>query len=175
MAALFAYLAATPQIFIGIYHWSTAEYALLFGVNAVAYIGYNLLNPMLVSRFGVAPVISIAVGVLAAACALLVLLAWHPLGPFAIEAALLLSEIGFGLVTPCAMVGALSRHHAHAGSASALLGTLQYTAGAVASLAMGVLADGTSAPMAGAMLLCAVFAMLAASLRPRLIFAVAET
>jgi DHA1 family bicyclomycin/chloramphenicol resistance-like MFS transporter len=173
-ACLFAYLAATPQIFIGHYGWTTAEYAVLFGVNAAAYIGYNQLNPMLVNRFGVGAVISVAVAVLLAACVVLAGLALHPLGPFAIVAALLLSELGFGLVTPCAMVGALSRHQAHAGSASALLGTLQYTGGAIAGITVGLLADGTAGPMAATMLLCALGAVLAASLRPSLVFAPAE-
>jgi DHA1 family bicyclomycin/chloramphenicol resistance-like MFS transporter len=173
-ACLFAYLSATPQIFIGEFGWTTAEYALLFGVCAVAYIGYNQLNPTLVNRFGIKNVISVAVTVLVVACAGLAVVAWHPEGPFAIVALLLLSEFGFGLVMPCAMVGALTRHQAHAGSASALLGTLQYTGGAIAGLAMGVLADGTARPMGAAMLLCALAAVLAACMRPRLVFALAE-
>jgi len=173
-ACLFAYLAATPQIFIGEFGWTTAEYAVLFGVCAMAYIGYNQLNPMLVNRFGVRNVITVAVSVLLVACIGLAAVAWHPEGPFAIVALLLVSELGFGLVMPCAMVGALSRHQAHAGSASALLGTLQYTGGAIAGILVGLLADGTAAPMAVTMLLCALGAMLAASLRPSLVFALAE-
>jgi DHA1 family bicyclomycin/chloramphenicol resistance-like MFS transporter len=173
-ACLFAYLAATPQIFIGEFGWTTAEYALLFGACAVAYIGYNQLNPLLVNRFGVRNVITAAVSVLLVACLGLAAVAWHPEGPFAIVALLLLSEFGFGLVMPCAMVGALSRHQAHAGSASALLGTLQYTGGAIAGILVGLLADGTAGPMAVTMLLCALGAMLAASLRPSLVFALAE-
>jgi DHA1 family bicyclomycin/chloramphenicol resistance-like MFS transporter len=73
------------------------------------------------------------------------------------------------------MVGALSRHQNHAGSASALLGTMQYTGGAIAGLSMGLLADGSARPMAVAMLLCALGAMLAAMCRPQLIFALPET
>jgi len=169
-AALFAYLAATPQIFIGEYGWSTLQYAGLFGLNAIAYIGYNQLNPGLVARFGVERVISIALTVLLLSCLVLVTVAWHRTGPLAVVGALLMSEAGFGLVTPCAMVGALSRHQAHAGSAAALLGTMQYTGGAVAGLAMGMLADGTARPMADAMLLCATLAMLAGTLRPKLVF-----
>ena len=57
-ACLFAYLAATPQIFIGHFGWSTGGYAALFGLNSFAYIGYNQLNPGLVQRFGIAPVIT---------------------------------------------------------------------------------------------------------------------
>ncbi len=169
-ACLFAYLAATPQIFITGYGWSSTGFAALFGVNSIAYIGYSQLVPPLVNRFGVAPVITAAGLVLLAACVALVGFAFHPLGPYAIVAGLLLSEVGFGLLTPCAMVGALSRHQAHAGSASALLGTMQYTGGAIAGLAMGGLADGTVRPMAVAMLLCAAAVVLAASLRPRLTY-----
>ena len=173
-ACLFAYLAATPQIFIGEFGWSTGGYAILFGVNSFAYIAYNQLNPGLVQRFSITPVITFASCLLLVVCLILVGLAWHPFGPYALAAALLASEAGYGFLLPCAMVGALSRHQAHAGSASALLGTLQYSGGAIAGLSMGVLADGTARPMAVAMLLCAACVMLAASLRPRLIFAPAE-
>jgi len=173
-ACLFAYLAATPQIFVGEFGWNSLQYAALFGLNSIAYIGYNQLNPILVNRFGVAPVITIAAGILLLACALLAAVAWFTTGPLPIMAGLLLSEAGFGLLLPCAMVGALSRHQAHAGSASALLGTLQYGGGAIAGLAMGVLADGTARPMGVAMLLCAIDVLLAASLRPRLIFGAVE-
>jgi DHA1 family bicyclomycin/chloramphenicol resistance-like MFS transporter len=174
-ACLFAYLAATPQIFIGRFGWTTAEYAALFGVNSMAYIGYNQLNPVLVNRYGVGPVIMFAVWVLVAACAFLLAAALLLDEPLPIMAGLLLSELGFGLVMPCAMVGALSRHQAHAGSASALLGTMQYTGGAIAGLSMGVLGDGTAVPMAAAMFLCALGALLAAAARPSLIFRNAET
>ncbi|MCB5943887.1 multidrug effflux MFS transporter [Acidocella sp. KAb 2-4] len=173
-ACLFAYLAATPQIFIGEYDWSSAGYALLFGVNSTAYIAYSQINPLLVNRFGLAPVITASVAVQLAASLYLSGLALHPFGALPIAGGLLIAEIGFGLLTPCAMVGALSRHQAHAGSAAALLGTMQYTGGAIAGLAVGVLADGTSRPMAFAMLGCAVVALLAARRRPSLSFSPAE-
>ena len=173
-AALFAYLAATPEIFINLYGWHTTAYALLFGFNSIAYIGFSQLNPGLVARFGVAPVINFAVLALLAACLLLAILALHPLGAFPIAAGLLLCECGFGLLTPNALVGAMSRHQAHAGSASALFGTLQYTGGALAGLLVGVLADGTARPMAFVMLACACAALLSARARPQLVFAPAE-
>jgi DHA1 family bicyclomycin/chloramphenicol resistance-like MFS transporter len=83
--------------------------------------------------------------------------------------------MGFGLVMPCSMVGALSHHQAHAGSASALMGTLQYSGGALACLAIGAWAENSVAPMAVAMLVCASLAVLAALTRPRLSFAPAES
>jgi DHA1 family bicyclomycin/chloramphenicol resistance-like MFS transporter len=144
-------------------------------MNAMAYIGYNQLNPWLVGRFGIAPVITIAGSVLLVACGALVVQVFLPPQPLGLVLALLVSEAGFGLVMPCAMVGALSRHQAHAGSASALLGTMQYTGGAIAGLAMGMLADGTARPMALAMGAASVAALLAAAARPALSFGVTET
>lgn len=174
-AALFAYLSGSPQIFVGLYGWSTAAYATLFGVNAVVYIGYNQLNPILVSRYGIAPVISFGGMMLLVAGMLLGLLALYPLGPFGVAAGLLLAEIGFGLVMPCSMVGALTHHRAHAGSASALMGTLQYSGGGLACLGMGAWSENSATPMAVAILACASLAVLAAWARPRLGLRTAET
>jgi DHA1 family bicyclomycin/chloramphenicol resistance-like MFS transporter len=174
-AALFAFLSGSPEIFVGLYRWSTAGYAALFGVTALAYIGYNQLNPLLVARYGISPVISVAGNVLLAASLLLGLLAWHPLGPLWVALAVMIGEMGFGLVMPCSMVGALSHHQAHAGSASALMGTLQYSGGALACLAIGAWAENSVTPMAVAMLVCASLAVLAALARPRLTWAPAES
>jgi DHA1 family bicyclomycin/chloramphenicol resistance-like MFS transporter len=173
-ACLFAYLAATPQIFINLYGWHSTAYALLFGINSVAYIGFSQLNPGLVTRFGIPAIINVAVFALLGSCLLLALLALHPLGALPLAGALLLCEGGFGLLTPNALVGAMSRHQAHAGSASALFGTLQYSGGALAGLLVGVLADDSSRPMAFVMLACAFAALFCARARPYLSFAPAE-
>jgi DHA1 family bicyclomycin/chloramphenicol resistance-like MFS transporter len=170
-SALFAYLSASPQIFIARFGWTPLQYAFLFGVNSMAYIAYSQLNPSLVNRFGVPSILSTAVGVLLVSCTGLAAVAWAGEGPAGLVVMLLACEAGFGLITPNAMVGAMTRHQAHAGSAAALLGTMQYSGGAVTGLAMGVLVDGTARPMACAMLLCALAATLAAIGRPVLKFA----
>ena len=169
-ACLFAYLSGTPQIFEGMFHWSSAEYALLFGINSCAYIGYSQLNPILVNRFGVSRVIS-AFTIWQLLCTLLLVwLSISPAGGLPLAGGLLLCEAAFGLLLPCCMVGALSRHQAHAGSAAALLGTMQYAGGALAGLGVGVLANGTARPMAIIMFGSAAIAALAATCRPRLVF-----
>ena len=172
--ALFSYIAASPQIFIVRYGWTRPDYAVLFGVNAAAYIGYNLINPRLVARLGIGPVISAAAAVLLVGCVGIAVVAFLPAGAAWLVVLLLICECGFGLVPPSAMVGALSGHRAHAGSAAALLGTLQYVGGAIAGMLVGLLADGTARPMAVAMLLCAAAAALAAWRRPNIVFAPAE-
>jgi DHA1 family bicyclomycin/chloramphenicol resistance-like MFS transporter len=171
---IFAYLAATPQVFEGEFGWSVAGYAALFGANSAAYIAVNQINPPLMQRVGLAKVVGGAALVQLAAGAGMALCGVLGGGALVLAALLLLAEIGFGLLMPCTLVGALSRHQAHAGSASALMGTLQYGAGALTSLGVGVLADGTARPLGFTMLGCAALGALAAALRPRLVFAPAE-
>lgn len=170
-ACLFAYLSGSPQIFETQFGWSSTDYAIFFGINSIFYIGYSQLNPILVNRFGIAPVITAMCGWQIFGTALLVILALFPHGALALAGSLTLCELAFGLLFPCCMVGALSRHQAHAGSAAALLGTLSYCGGALAGVGVGVLADGTARPMAMVMLGCAVIAALVACYRPRLEFA----
>jgi len=73
-----------------------------------------------------------------------------------------------GLVMPNAAVGALSRHAAQAGSASAMMGTLQFCLAAASGVLVGLLADGTARPMASLLLLGAIGTVAADRLRPKL-------
>lgn len=173
-ACLFAYLSGSPQIFQDIYGWSSTGYAVFFGINSIAYIAYSQLNPILVTRFGIAPVISSMAAWMIFCATLLVLLAVFPQSGLLLAGSLTLCEAAFGLLSPCCMVGALSKHQAHAGSAAALLGTLQCVGGAVAGMSVGLLANGTAKPMALVMLVCAVIAGLVACYRPRLSFTPVE-
>ena len=167
VSAMFAYIAGTPAVFINHYHWSPTGYAALFATNAAAYIFFNQLNPRLVARFGIRPVITVAVSSLLLTTGALMAFALLPFGALPIMAALFASEFGFGLIMPSSMVGALSRHQAHAGSASALMGTIQYCGGAIAGALVGLYANGTARPMAVTMLGCAALAALVAAFRPR--------
>jgi DHA1 family bicyclomycin/chloramphenicol resistance-like MFS transporter len=62
--------------------------------------------------------------------------------------------------------GALSRHAGHAGSASALMGTFQFSLGAVAGVLVGLLTDGTPRGMAALMACGMLGAVIADRFRP---------
>ena len=66
-----------------------------------------------------------------------------------------------GLIMPNMVVGALERHAPHAGSASALIGTLQYLLGALSGALAGVLTDGTPRGMSVLILIGAAGALIA--------------
>jgi len=58
----------------------------------------------------------------------------------------MLASMGF--ISPNATVFALAGHARHAGSASALLGTLQFGLGSISGIAMGVMRPTSLMPMA---------------------------
>ena len=62
--------------------------------------------------------------------------------------------------------GALSRHAGHAGSASALMGTFQFSLGAVPGVLVGLLTDGTPRGMAALMACGMLGAVIADRFRP---------
>ncbi|MEJ0068814.1 MAG: hypothetical protein WDO24_08905 [Pseudomonadota bacterium] len=64
---------------------------------------------------------------------------------------------GIGFVMPNATALAMAPHGRNAGTASSLLGTIQFSIGALAATAVGVLNNGTALPMAAAI---AVFGVL---------------
>ena len=167
MAALFAYLSGTPGVFIQGLHWSPFGYAVMFASNAALYIGMSQCNPFLVRRFGLSLVLVVAVAGLVLGTVGLSLAALLGAGPVVLLIAIGCCQVSHGCTLPDTLVGALSAHQSHAGSASALMGTMQYVAGAGAGAAVGALSDGTARPMALVMLSAAVLAALSLLVRPK--------
>jgi DHA1 family bicyclomycin/chloramphenicol resistance-like MFS transporter len=81
-------------------------------------------------------------------------------GIYGIAAPLFLTLATVGLAMPNATAGALEKHAAHAGSASALVGTLQFSCGALAAVAVSALANQTALPMAAVIAGCSLLAFL---------------
>ena len=166
--ALFAYLGGSPDVFITQFRLSPTQYGAVFGACAAGFIITSQINPLVLPRLGASLLLRAATGVALAATLGITLLAVTGAGPWWAFAALAWLNLACGGFTnPNATVGALSRHGAHAGSASALMGTLQYGLGATSGLLVGLAADGTARPMALLMLLGAAGAAIADRCRPR--------
>lgn len=166
--AMFAYIGGSPVVFIDHFGLTPGQFAVVFGLCAVWLIASSQLNPRLITRFGTSRVLRAALRLfLAAATALSAIALFNRGGPLAVLIPLFVNMASFGLVMPNATVGALSRHAPRAGSASALIGTMQFLLGAVSGLLVGVLSDGTARPMALLMLAGAVGANIADLSRPR--------
>jgi DHA1 family bicyclomycin/chloramphenicol resistance-like MFS transporter len=168
MFAVFAFIGGAPAIYIEQFGVPPDRFGLLFAVSAVGFIGASQANPPLLRRLGPRRVPALALRIAAAAALLLALAAftgWGGLWGVFLPSVVALACTG--LVFPNAAVGALARHASRAGSASALLGTLQFTCAALGSALVGGLAEGTPRPMALLMLLGIAAAIAAERLRPR--------
>jgi DHA1 family bicyclomycin/chloramphenicol resistance-like MFS transporter len=156
MASFFVYLANSSFVLIDHYGLTPTVYSLFFSINAVAFIGMAQLTGPLSDRFGLAQVVRVASVGHAAVMLLLAVLWYAGFGSLSLMAALLFVGFGFlGLIIPSTSVLALDDHGAIAGTAAALIGTLQMVTGAVVVALVSAWADGTPWPMVVGITACA--------------------
>jgi DHA1 family bicyclomycin/chloramphenicol resistance-like MFS transporter len=168
MFSVFVFIGGAPSVYIEGFGVKPDVFGLLFGVSATGFIAASQFNPMLLKRFGARRVPAYALRASAAAVLVLAALAFAGIGGvWGVFLPSVVALAATGLVFPNSAVGALSRHPARAGSASALLGVLQFTCAATGSALVGALADGTARPMAVLMLVGAAAGLVAERLRPR--------
>lgn len=156
MASFFSFLANSPFVMIDHYGLTPRQYSMAFAVNAASFIGVSQFTGKLATRFGLQSMVKFAVSGYAAVMALLLL--QNLLGVDRLEVLIALMLIGFGflgLVVPATSVLALEAHGAIAGTASALMGTLQFVTGAVVMGVVGQFVDGSPLPMVAAIAGCA--------------------
>jgi DHA1 family bicyclomycin/chloramphenicol resistance-like MFS transporter len=166
--SLFAYLGGTPTVFIVHFHYTPGRFALVFGAVAAVYVLCSQLNVILTRMLGLSRTLTLTSTVyLGFALLLLALAATNRGGPIAMAVLLALTQGLTGFVSPTATVSALTRHAAHAGSASAVMGTMQFLIGCSSGFLIAWLTDGTPLPMAGLMALGAVCLKIADLCRPR--------
>jgi DHA1 family bicyclomycin/chloramphenicol resistance-like MFS transporter len=146
-------------VLIDHYGLTPRQYSIAFAVNAASFIGVSQFTGKLAARFGLVSIVKVAVTGYAAVMALLLVLNLAGVERLDVMIALLLVGYGFlGLVVPTTAVLALEEHGAIAGTASALMGTLQFVTGAVVMATVGVFADGTALPMVAGIAGCALLA-----------------
>jgi DHA1 family bicyclomycin/chloramphenicol resistance-like MFS transporter len=164
-AAMFAYISGSPFVFIELNGVAPERYGLLFGINAIGLIAASQLNRWLLARYTSTQILVRALGVTALFSLLLAAAAATGFGGFAGLLFLLFFCIAStGLVGPNATAGAMAPYAHQAGSASALLGAIQFAFGAAAGALVGLFFNGTALPMAAVIALCGVGAFTALQL-----------
>ena len=165
ISSFFIYLASSSFILIDHYGLSPSRYSLFFAMNAVSFIGMSQFTGWFADRFGLGRVVRVAVTGYAATMLLLFVAVASGVDRLDVLASLLLIGYGFlGLVIPSTAVLALEDHGPIAGTASALMGTLQVATGAAAMAVVGLFFDGTSLPMVAGIAACAVISFTLAHL-----------
>jgi MFS transporter, DHA1 family, multidrug resistance protein len=146
---LFAYISGSPTLFIEEYGISAQKFGLFFGANAAGLILTAQLNRWLLRRFTPRSILR-TVYLLNLVFALLLLgqvsTGW---GGFpAVVVILWVCVASTGLIFPNSTALAMAPVGRAAGSASALMGTLQFGVGGTVATLVGLLHTGTAIPMA---------------------------
>lgn len=146
LGGLFAYNAAAPFLFIDGLELSPDQFGMLAIFTVSAYATGSWLAGRLEGRLGArgAAVIGLAGAALAA---VLMLLLSGELSVARLIGPMMLFVFGFGLLIPSCTAAALQPFPRIAGSASALMGFLQMGMGAIGSLVLSKIFDGTALTM----------------------------
>jgi len=148
---MFAFIAGSPFVFMTLYGASARQYGLLFALNALASVIFAQGNRYLLRRFPVHLVFSGAIVVnLVAAAALLAVAGVHSLPVFLLPLWFVVATVPVLGANSTAIAMAASSDRA--GSASGLIGVMQFGMASIASALVGLFANGTAYPMIGVML-----------------------
>ncbi|HCR1551619.1 TPA: multidrug effflux MFS transporter [Pseudomonas aeruginosa] len=148
MAGMFAYIAGSPYVFIQLYGIPSEHYGWLFGSNAAGFIIMAQVNARLLRYRGPAFWLRrIIWGYLLCGLALLGIASLQPASLWLLLIPLFGCVASLGCIIPNASACAMAGQGQHAGSASALMGSLQTSVAAGASALVTALHDGTAIPM----------------------------
>jgi DHA1 family bicyclomycin/chloramphenicol resistance-like MFS transporter len=147
-AAIFASVAGTPFVLIEYFGESPQTYSLIFSAGIIGLMGANTLNARFVNRVGSDQMLRLgALGAAVFGLALLVTSLADMGGVVAFVVLQFLFTAMNGLILANGVAGALASVDTRAGSASAVVGAVQYGSGMLGSATVGLLADGTPTPM----------------------------
>jgi DHA1 family bicyclomycin/chloramphenicol resistance-like MFS transporter len=169
IAGMFSYIAGSPFVFIKLYGVPPEHYGWFFGSNAAGFILIAQVNARLLGKRGPALLLSRAVWVyVLAALALWAVASVHTQALWPLLVPLFICIASLGCIIPNSSACAMNGQGKRAGSASALLGCLQFSVAAGAAALVGVLHDGTAVPMAMVISLCGVLTVIISVLTRRL-------
>ncbi|RLM13304.1 Bcr/CflA family drug resistance efflux transporter [Gibbsiella quercinecans] len=156
--AAYAFMTGSPFVYISFYGVDPQYYGWLFALNIVGVMMMSMVNRRLVSRHPLDRLLKIAVAVAALATLTLALVSKLQLGGIvAVVVTVFLFFSMNGVIAATSTTAALDAVPSLAGSASALIGALQYGSGIISSLLLACFHDGTPWTMAWIMLIFTLF------------------
>jgi DHA1 family bicyclomycin/chloramphenicol resistance-like MFS transporter len=147
-AAMFAYISGSPFVLQDIYGVSPQLFSILFGTNALGIVAAGQTSGRIVGRVPPQRLMTLGLTACAGGGIALLVVVVAGIGLVGILPALFVVVASLGFILPNATTLALSGHPRTAGSASALLGVLQYAIGAAAAPLVGLGDVQTDLPMA---------------------------
>lgn len=165
---LFCYINAASAVFMDQYHFNQQQFAYVFGFNAIGTVLLSSMNHKLEKKYSVAQ--RLTLGGAVQAFGIFVLLVAFIFSVFELPfmlAGLFLAVAGIGLTAPNSTALAMSQQGRQAGSASALMGSLQFGFGLLSGILLNVLLWSAQVNMSLSMLIFVICSNAAIALTQR--------
>ncbi len=160
-AGMFSYISGGPYVLIELYGIKPQHFGFVFGANAIGLIIGSQINARLVVKLGANKVLSKVLWIppiLLGLIAVLVACGVNSLPLLLVGLFVYLSCYGF--IGPNTAAIALSQQGRQAGTASALMGTLQFGLGMLSGLAMSAWHEASALPLVTTMAVCSIAAFM---------------
>ncbi|AQZ83006.1 Bcr/CflA family drug resistance efflux transporter [Acinetobacter calcoaceticus] len=139
-AALFCYISSAPAVFMDQYGLNQQEFAYAFGLNAFGIMLMSSLNKHLTSRVEITKRLKAGSLVQVTGALIVFIAGLIPAAPlWLVMLGLFLAISGIGLTGPNAMALAMSKQGARAGTASAIMGSMQFACGLLGGVLLNFL------------------------------------
>ncbi|WP_233959046.1 multidrug effflux MFS transporter [Pectobacterium versatile] len=147
--AAYAFITGSAFVYITYFGIDPQHYGWLFALNIVGVMGMSVVNRRLVQRYSLERLLKFAMLIAAAASFVLAIgTKLHIGGIILIVVSVFVFFSMNGIIAATSTAAALDAVPNMAGSASALIGSLQYGSGIISSLLLALLSDGTPWTMA---------------------------
>jgi MFS transporter, DHA1 family, multidrug resistance protein len=166
-AAMFAYISGSPFVLQDVYGLSPAEFGVAFGVNSIGIVTASQVGRRLLLRHSERRILGTTLTFAATAGLALLGASALDVGLAGVLVPLFCVISCIGLVFPTATSLAMANHPEVAGTASGLLGVLQFVLGAVTAPLVGLAGTDTAVPMAAVIAGLALAALLSFRVLPR--------
>ena len=158
-AGLYAYLAGSPFVFMDLYHVTGQQYGGIFALIAGGLIASSQMNNLMLRKYTSEQIIRVVISFQSAVAIVLVAGTYfHWLGLVSTIVCIFLYLCCQGFSFPNSSALSMAPFTKEAGSASALMGSIQMALGALASGLVGLFSDNTAGPMVSVMAGCSLTA-----------------
>ncbi|MBO9584652.1 MAG: multidrug effflux MFS transporter [Flavobacterium sp.] len=169
-SGLFTYVAASPIVFMDIYHVDAKTYGWIFAFMSVSFIGSSQLNSVLLKKFSSEQLIFGALILQSIVSIVFLVLSLNNLLGLYETIAILFVFLGcLGISNPNTAGLTMAPFSKNAGSASALMGAIQLGLGSLASFAVGIFVKDSVAPMVFIMTVTTIIAFIVLNIGKRFI------
>lgn len=147
MSGLFSYITGSSFVYTEIFGLSAKEYSLVFASNSIGFVIISQVNARLLKKFPMQKILE-KILFIPLICGITLIFIGDDQPTFwAITIPLFIMMASTGAIMPNTTALALANQGAHSGSASALLGTMQFIIATITSFSVSKLHDGTTFPL----------------------------